>query len=230
MPINPHKEATAVNSLILEGKLSRLQIGQKFKVGVQTLCDWVNRYNAEGLSGLYDRPRTGRPSKLTETQQQAVVGWVIEGTPDGEPDWTLESLQLKIEKEFGVSFSLEGVRRLLIRHGLRYITSRPHHSKADFEAQKQFRDAFREAALNVLPKGLAPEQVWIFFQDESRVGQRSVLSRIWAKKNTRPPMVQDLRYVNCYLFSSICPGHRLPNLRGLRQGEYRTNEPSPTAD
>ena len=37
--------------LVLEGKLSRLQIAQKLKVGVQTLCDWVNRYNAEGLPG-----------------------------------------------------------------------------------------------------------------------------------------------------------------------------------
>ena len=95
-------------------------IGQKLKVGVQTLFDWVNRYNAERLSGLYDSHRNGRPSNLTETQQQAVVGSVIEGTPDGEPDWTIESLQLMIEKEFGVSFSFEGVRRLLFRHGLRY--------------------------------------------------------------------------------------------------------------
>ena len=45
----------------------------------------------------------------------------------------------------------------------------------------------------------------IFFQDEPRAGQRSVLNRIWAKTNTRPPMVQDQRYGNCYLFSSICP-------------------------
>ena len=48
-----------------------------------------------------------------------MVGWVIEGTPDGEPDWTLESLQPKIKKEFGVSFGLEGIRRLLTRDGLR---------------------------------------------------------------------------------------------------------------
>ena len=85
---------------------------------MHTLCDWVNRYNAEGLSGLHDRQRTERPSKLTETQQQAEVGRVIEGTPDGKPDWTLESLQLKTEKVSGVSFSLEDVSRLLIRHGL----------------------------------------------------------------------------------------------------------------
>ena len=65
-----------------------------------------------------------------------MVGWVIAGTADGEPDWTLVSLQAKIEREFGVSFSQEGVRRLLIRLGLRYNTLRSHHSKADFEAQQ----------------------------------------------------------------------------------------------
>ena len=73
-----------------------------------------------------------------------MVGGVIEGTPDGEPNWTLESLHLRIEKEFGVSFSLEGVHRLLVRRFLRYIASRPHHSKSDFEVQKQFRDAVIE--------------------------------------------------------------------------------------
>ena len=106
--------------LIPEGKLSRFRVERKLKVGVQTLCDRGKRYNVAGLSGLNDRPRTGRPSKLTDTQQQAVVGWIIEGTLDDEPNWTLRSLQLKIKKVFGVSFGLESVSRLVIRDGLRY--------------------------------------------------------------------------------------------------------------
>ena len=72
-----------------------------------------------GIIGTVCSPCTGQPTKLTEIQQQAVVGWVVEGSTDGEPDWTHESLQQTIEKEFGVSFSLEGIRRLLTRHGLR---------------------------------------------------------------------------------------------------------------
>ena len=72
----------------------------------------------------------------SETDRDATTngGWLgYRRNLDGEPDWTLESLQLKIEKEFGVSFGLEGVRRLLFRYGLRYTTPRPHHRKADFE-------------------------------------------------------------------------------------------------
>ena len=122
--------------LILEGNHSRWQIARRLKVDVQTLCDWVNRYNAEGLSGLYDRPRAGRPSKLTKSQQQVVNNWIVEGTPDGEPDWTLESLQAKIKQKFGTELSLEGVRRILIRNGLHKVKPRPRQRTASFTAQR----------------------------------------------------------------------------------------------
>ena len=172
---------------------------------MQTLCVWVNRHNAEGLSELCDLLCTGRPSKLTETQQQAVVGWVIEGTKDGEPDWTLESLQLKIKKEFGISFSLEDIRRLLIRYRLRYLTSRPHHSKTDFEAQQQFRDAFSVSASKILPKGFAGTGMDIFSGRVEGWTTLTVESHL-GHEEFRPPMVQDQRYGNFYLFTSICPG------------------------
>src|SRR3954452_20738496 len=35
----------------------------------QTLGDWVHRYNADGVEGLRDRPRPGRPCALDEGQQ-----------------------------------------------------------------------------------------------------------------------------------------------------------------
>lgn len=38
----------------------------------QTLCDWVRRYNQEGLAGLHNRPQ-GRPDRaLTEEQEKEV--------------------------------------------------------------------------------------------------------------------------------------------------------------
>ena len=80
------------------------------------------------------------------------------------PTGHFESLQQKTTSVFGVSLSLEGVRRLLNRRGLRYIAPRPHHSKADFEAQQLFREAFPEVAKKILLNGLALERVWISFR------------------------------------------------------------------
>ena len=53
----------------MEGEENRAEIARRAKVDRQTLCDWVNRYNAMGLSGLKDKPRRGRPSKLSEVQR-----------------------------------------------------------------------------------------------------------------------------------------------------------------
>src|SRR3954464_8817852 len=45
----------------------------------QTLGDWVHRYNAEGVEGLRDRPRPGRPCALDEVRQAALKALVLRG-------------------------------------------------------------------------------------------------------------------------------------------------------
>src|SRR6186997_3633762 len=45
----------------------------------QTLGDWVHRYNAEGVEGLRDRPRRGRPCSLDEGRQAALKALVLKG-------------------------------------------------------------------------------------------------------------------------------------------------------
>ena len=47
----------------------------------QTLRDWVHRYNAEGVEGLCDRPRSGRPPRLSEAQL-AELARLVEAGPD----------------------------------------------------------------------------------------------------------------------------------------------------
>ena len=49
-----------------------------------------------------------------------------------------------------------------------------------------------------------PIEVW--FQDEARVGQQGTLTRVWAKRGTRPRAVRDHRYTWAWLFGAVCPG------------------------
>ena len=48
-----------------------------------------------------------------------------------------------------------------------------------------------------------PIEVW--FQDEARVGQQGTLTRIWARRGTRPRAPRDRRYAWAYLFGAVCP-------------------------
>src|SRR4051794_28032098 len=69
----------------------------------QTLRDWVRRYNAEGLAGLRDRPRSGRRPRLTPGQEAELVTAVGQG-PDPDRDgvvrWRRVDLRALIEARF----------------------------------------------------------------------------------------------------------------------------------
>jgi hypothetical protein len=48
-----------------------------------------------------------------------------------------------------------------------------------------------------------PLEIW--FQDEARVGQKGTLTRVWARKGSRPRKPRDTRYEWAYLFGAVCP-------------------------
>src|SRR5688572_17889542 len=74
----------------LEG-MSRAEAARLAGMERQALRDAVVRYNAEGLAGVHDRPKPGRPARLSEAEQAALAARVFRG-PDPERDgvaaWT----------------------------------------------------------------------------------------------------------------------------------------------
>jgi len=199
-------------ALMIEDDLPRSEISRSVGVDVQTLRDWAIRYNARGLDGLRDAARSGRPRKLDESQTAEPVS-LIEGGSDpdaGEPSrWTLGMLQQWIDDRFEVDLTVEGVRQMLRRLGFRHLSPRPIHPKANPEAQECFRHNFSQLVQEILPGNVPGEDVLLYFQDEARIGQKGMLSRIWARKGKRPRIPRDYRYGYVYLFSAACPetGH-----------------------
>jgi transposase len=56
-----------------------------------------------------------------------------------------------------------------------------------------------------LPASACGKKIEIWFQDEARVGQKGTLTRLWAKRGTRPRALRDTRYEWAYLFGAVCP-------------------------
>src|ERR1700747_1429167 len=65
-------------AMVLEGA-DRTTAAETCGIDRQTLRDWVHRYNAEGLRGLYDRKPPGARSKLTDEHRAALVELVGAG-------------------------------------------------------------------------------------------------------------------------------------------------------
>src|SRR6476659_401198 len=129
--------------LVLEGA-SREEAARAGGRDRQTLRDWVHRYNAEGLAGLRDRPRSGRKPRLT-AEQEAELVTAVERGPDPDRDgvvrWRRVDLQALIEARFAVRLHERSVGKVLRRLGFTRLSVRPRHPKADAAAQGAFKTA-----------------------------------------------------------------------------------------
>jgi transposase len=60
-----------------------------------------------------------------------------------------------------------------------------------------------------LPEDVSLEQVDIWFQDESRVGQQGSRTRLWTKRGTRPRVVKQQQFLSHYIFGAVCPSQKI---------------------
>jgi len=61
-----HRRLLALKMLLMD--LEPATVAEIFAISRATLRRWVRRFNAQGIDGLIDRPRPGRPRKITAAQ------------------------------------------------------------------------------------------------------------------------------------------------------------------
>jgi transposase len=125
----------------LEG-MSRAEAARLAGMERQALRDAVTRYNAEGLSGLHNRPRPPRAGKLDAEQLSKLSEWIL-GGPDPEVDglssWTLPELCRVIEERFAKRLHPASLSRVVRRMGFSRQKARQRHPSSDPVAQEAFQ-------------------------------------------------------------------------------------------
>jgi transposase len=107
----------------------------------QALRDAVRRYNAEGLAGLRDRAKPGRPPTLAAAEQALLRAVVLRGPEperDGCREWTLPALSRWIEARFGKHVHPASLSRVVRGLELSRQKTRPRHPQVDPKAQAAF--------------------------------------------------------------------------------------------
>src|SRR3954453_13042498 len=121
---------------------SRTKAAQVGGVGLQTVRDWVVRFNARGPEGLIDGKAPGTTCKLNDSQRQAVAERVENGpTPaiHGVVRWRLKDLAMWIWEEVRISLSETTLSRELRSLGYRKLSARPRHYAQNPEALELFK-------------------------------------------------------------------------------------------
>ena len=103
---------------------------------------WSYIYRDGGIEALVEKPRSGRPVKLSPDEAAAFKQRITDGPTEADATCTLRGTdaQAILETEFGVQYSLPGVYALMHRLGLSCLKPRPQHLKNDPEKMQQWLD------------------------------------------------------------------------------------------
>jgi transposase len=78
----------------------------------QTIATWLHRWESRGICGLFDSPRSGRPRKLTKTEETITLE-LIHQSPR-----SLKSVIDEIAQKFGITVTVSTLKTLCKRAGL----------------------------------------------------------------------------------------------------------------
>src|SRR5262249_44394116 len=110
-------------------------IAEALQCSAQTVRRRLHRFDAEGIDGLGDRPRAGRPRRLTTEDDSRLLALVRQAPPgklvtqpdgrlvaeeeEGAAQWSLDALATAAQAQ-GIPVGRSQIRRILRREGVRW--------------------------------------------------------------------------------------------------------------
>jgi Transposase and inactivated derivatives len=148
-----------------------------------TVYKWIDRFDEEGPSGLYDQDREGRPRKLG-SDAEAELERVLEEPPTEEgynaSRWTAPRLARHLEHELGTEVHPDTVRRALQR--LEYSWKRPRRVLPKPPGWEE-----RLAQIERRIEETGPETT-VLFEDETELRRFPPLRRAWMPVGEQRPV------------------------------------------
>jgi len=154
------------------------QIAVIHDCGEDVVRTWLHRYEQQGVAGLEDEPRSGRPPK------NPLTGWIVDTQASQSPPcsghvqtcWSVSLLTTFLARRFRLVLSATSVRRWLHRMGWRWRRPRLAPArKHDPEVESKLTalaEALREAALG---------HCHLLYLDESDLHLLPLIRSMWMK-------------------------------------------------
>lgn len=119
--------------LLHEGKAPK-EVAKFLSVSQPTVYDWHHRWQAQGVEGLANRPKSGRPVKANPNYV-AILEQVVDQDPQALgyafSIWTTERLRLHLKAQTGIDLRPTQFRALLKEHD--FVYRRPKHDLTNLQ-------------------------------------------------------------------------------------------------
>src|SRR5215471_16034017 len=122
----PAREVERAQIILLARRGTRVPaIAKELALTELTVRTWLKRFNTAGLTGLQDRPRSGRPVTYQPAQVSEVIATALTNPQHlNQPFacWTLDRLEPYLNAEKKIPIKRSRIDDLLIAEGLRWRT------------------------------------------------------------------------------------------------------------
>jgi putative transposase len=171
----PHGLVTRAQIVLMaaEGVTSN-EIATKVGLSAQSVCKWRQRYLQQGISGLHDELRPGRPRSVSDEQVATLIRKTLNTKPKDGTHWTIRSMAKETE------LSRPTVHRVWKAFGLQPHRQRHFKLSTDPFFVEKLRDI---VGLYLNP----PDKAMVLCVDEK--------SQVQALDRTQPLLPMGLGYV-----------------------------------
>ena len=131
--------------LLRRQKYSQQEIAAMIHVTQGTVSNVCRRFLKEGFDSVYDKPRSGKPARLSTQQKLALRERVAHEYTDGKirRGWQTKDVISLLRDEFNVRYTQRHVERLLNNIGMSWKVPRPEHKNRDEKAVHTFKKTSR---------------------------------------------------------------------------------------
>ncbi len=177
--------------------IEHAQVAELFSISELTLRRWIIRFNRQGIDGLIDEKRSGRPRKIPVEHVENCLDLLEHPEKVEEVHWTGRKFHGYLKDQLDFELSYRTVLRFFREHNYRLKVPRSWSDKQDEQKRKAFRKQ-----LGTL---LQDAEIELWFGDESGFEADPRPRRRWAKKGEKIKVTRNQSHIRMNVCGIICP-------------------------
>jgi transposase len=134
---------------VSRGQASR-RLEDLYNTSFKQICNWVHRFEEEGIEGLKRKPKSGKPS-LMSIEQKAELKKILETKKPfdygyNKSTWNGPILIDFIKNTYSISYKKAQIYNILKALGFTYQKGRARYPEADEQKRDEFKNTYKKTS------------------------------------------------------------------------------------
>lgn len=190
-----HMRLMAIKALLMN--FTHDQVAGLYEIDRRTLSSWVNKFNRQGIDGLIEKNRPGRPSKIGDDKTAQYKHFIENPQSVNQSHWTARKFHGYLTKELDQEIGYSTVVRWLHDQGFCLKVPRSWPDRQDEEKRKIYLEKLKEL--------LQEPDIDLWYLDETGIEGDPRPRNRWAQKGEKLRHPYEGTHIRQSATGTVCP-------------------------